>query len=162
MLAPPNYQTFLRSWAENRDHLWPQEKIASLSSLTWNFHHLHTYRIYKDATSFNDGCQALSWYTFRVSAYISHKRTPELVSRRACGPVDVGTCPHQLLAATLTLSQPGGLLCPPYTGVHTKFWKPQARLPYACTVSYNRRLRVWRDKSDWAALAAGERLRKSS
>ena len=22
----------------------------------------------------------------------------------------------------------GGRLCPPYTGVHTKFWKPQARL----------------------------------
>ena len=28
--------------------------------------------------------------------------------RRACGHVDVGTCPHQVLAATLTLSQPGG------------------------------------------------------
>ena len=27
--------------------------------------------------------------------------------RRACGHVDVGTCPHQVLAATLTLSQPG-------------------------------------------------------
>ena len=27
---------------------------------------------------------------------------------RACGHVDVGTCPHQVLAATLTLSQPGG------------------------------------------------------
>ena len=29
----------------NRNHLWPQEKIASLSSLTWNFHHLHTYTL---------------------------------------------------------------------------------------------------------------------
>ena len=28
--------------------------------------------------------------------------------RRACGHVDEGTCPHQVLAATLTLSQPGG------------------------------------------------------
>jgi hypothetical protein len=28
--------------------------------------------------------------------------------RRACEHVDVGTCPHQVLAATLTLSQPGG------------------------------------------------------
>ena len=27
--------------------------------------------------------------------------------RRACGHVDVGTCPHQVLAVTLTLSQPG-------------------------------------------------------
>ena len=45
LLAPLDYQTFQRSWAENRVHLWPQEKIASLSSLTWNFHHLHTYRI---------------------------------------------------------------------------------------------------------------------
>ena len=24
----------------------------------------------------------------------------------------------------------GGRLCPPYTGVHTKFWKPQARLTF--------------------------------
>ena len=28
--------------------------------------------------------------------------------RRACGHVDVGTCPHQVFAATLTLFQPGG------------------------------------------------------
>ena len=28
--------------------------------------------------------------------------------RRACGHVDEGTCPHQVLAATLTLSQPRG------------------------------------------------------
>ena len=28
--------------------------------------------------------------------------------RRACGHVDVGTCPHQVLAATLTLYQPEG------------------------------------------------------
>ena len=49
--------------------------------------------------------------------------------RRACGHVDVGTCPHQVLAATLTLSQPGGQIMPTlYTGVHTKFWKPKARL----------------------------------
>ena len=27
----------------------------------------------------------------------------------------------------------GGRLCPPYTGVHTKFWKPQARLDYLST-----------------------------
>ena len=26
------------------------------------------------------------------------------------------------------ISTRGGRLCPPYTGVHTKFWKPQARL----------------------------------
>ena len=47
----------------------------------------------------------------------------------ACGHVDVGMCPHQVLAATLTLSHPGGGgLCPPYTCVHTKFWKPQGCL----------------------------------
>ena len=41
--------------------------------------------------------------------------------RPACGHVDVGTCPHQVLAATLTLSQPGGQIMPTlYTGVHTK------------------------------------------
>ena len=32
--------------------------------------------------------------------------------RRACGHLDVGTCPHQVLAATLTLSQPGGQVMP--------------------------------------------------
>ena len=30
-------------------------------------------------------------------------------ARHACGHVDVGTCPHQVLAATLTLSQPWGV-----------------------------------------------------
>ena len=51
--------------------------------------------------------------------------------RRACGHVDEGTCPHQVLAVTLTLSQPGGQIMPTlYTGVHTKFWKPHARLKY--------------------------------
>ena len=46
----------------------------------------------------------------------------QFLSRRACGGVDVGTCPHQVLAATLTLSQPGGQIMPTlYTGVHTKF-----------------------------------------
>ena len=38
--------------------------------------------------------------------------------RRACGYVDVGTCPHQVLAATLTLSQPGGQIMP------TLYWCP--------------------------------------
>ena len=33
---------------------------------------------------------------------------PNYVLRRACGHVDVGTSPHQVLAATLTLSQPVG------------------------------------------------------
>ena len=43
--------------------------------------------------------------------------------RRACGHVDVGMCPHQVLAATLLnpISTRGGRFCPPYTGVHTKF-----------------------------------------
>ena len=36
--------------------------------------------------------------------------TSELQYRRACGHVDVGTCPHQVLA--LTLSQPGGQIMP--------------------------------------------------
>ena len=30
------------------------------------------------------------------------------INRRACGHVDVGTRPHQVLASTLTLSQPEG------------------------------------------------------
>ena len=56
--------------------------------------------------------------------------------RCACGHVDKGTCPHQFLTATLTLSQPGGQIMPTlYTGVHTKFWKPQARLYEICVLS---------------------------
>ena len=39
-------------------------------------------------------------------------------TRRVCGHVDVGTCPHQVLAATLTLSQPGGQIMP------TLYWCP--------------------------------------
>ena len=31
------------------------------------------------------------------------------MTRRACEHVDVGTCPHQVLAITLTLSQPWGV-----------------------------------------------------
>ena len=30
------------------------------------------------------------------------------------------------------ISTRGGRFCPPYTGVHTKFWKPQARLMFLC------------------------------
>ena len=38
--------------------------------------------------------------------------------RRDCGHVDVGMCPHQVLAATLTLFQPGGQVMP------TLYWCP--------------------------------------
>ena len=37
---------------------------------------------------------------------------------RTYGPVDVGTCPHQVLAGTLTLSQPDGQIMP------TLYWCP--------------------------------------
>jgi hypothetical protein len=42
------------------------------------------------------------------------------IDRRACGHVDVGTRPHQVLAGTLTLSQPGegGQIMP------TLYWCP--------------------------------------
>ena len=33
---------------------------------------------------------------------------PPCYNRRACGHVDMGTRPHQVLAATLIISQPGG------------------------------------------------------
>ena len=36
----------------------------------------------------------------------------------ACGHMDVGRCPHQVLAATLTLSQPEGQIMP------TLYWCP--------------------------------------
>ena len=69
-----------------------------------------------------------SFFVWRKNLGLKSK----VLCRRACGLVDVGTCPHQVLATTLTLSQPrgGGRLRPPYTGVHTKFWKPQERLLY--------------------------------
>ena len=37
-----------------------------------------------------------------------HPNLYKYSNRRACGHVDVGMCLHQVLAATLTLSQPGG------------------------------------------------------
>ena len=46
----------------------------------------------------------------------------------ACGYGDVSTpsfCSH-----LNPISTRGGRLCPPYTGVNTKFWKPQVRLLY--------------------------------
>ena len=36
--------------------------------------------------------------------------------RRACGHVHVETCPHQVLAVTLTLSQPGQIMPTLYWG----------------------------------------------
>ena len=48
--------------------------------------------------------------------------SPYYPKRRACGHSGMGTRPHQVLAATLTLFQPWvGRLCPPYTVVPTKF-----------------------------------------
>ena len=50
---------------------------------------------------------------------MSTKEINKLVhTRRACGRGDVGTCPHQVLAVTLTLSQPGGQIMP------TLYWCP--------------------------------------
>ena len=64
-----------------------------------------------------------------VSQFYNLGHIQGIISRRACGYVDMGTCPHQILAATLTLSQPGEQIMPTiYTGVRIKFWKPQARL----------------------------------
>ena len=44
----------------------------------------------------------------------------------ACGRGDVST--PSFGSHLNPISTRGGRLCPPYTGVHTKFWKPQARL----------------------------------
>ena len=52
-----------------------------------------------------------------VAAWIIHS-IQYYSSRRACGHVDEGTCPHQVLAATLTLSKPGGQIMP------TLYWCP--------------------------------------
>ena len=58
---------------------------------------------------------------------LSLKDVDHLLIRRTCGHVDVGTCPHQVLAATLTLSQPGGRLCPPYILVSTPSFENHRR-----------------------------------
>ena len=71
----------------------------------------------------------LSKKTTKLTIDVAHcqkltRRNLEWLSNYLTGaPVGMWTwrCPHQVLAAPLTLSQP-------YTGVHTKFWKPQARL----------------------------------
>ena len=48
-----------------------------------------------------------------------------ILGRRTCGSVDVGTSPHQVMAATLTLIRPGGtdydhhiLMSPPSFETH--------------------------------------------
>ena len=58
-------------------------------------------------------------YTYEMMMYLKYVPTYLLKSsyfiRRACGHVDMGTRPHQVLATTLTLSQPGGQNMPtPY------------------------------------------------
>ena len=55
---------------------------------------------------------------------------PPSQPRRARGHGDRGIGRRQVLKAPLTLFQPGGggIFCPPYTGVLTKFLKLQARL----------------------------------
>ena len=52
----------------------------------------------------------------------------KILFRRACGHVDEGTCPYQVLAATLDQPRGADYAHLPYTGVFTKFWKPQAHL----------------------------------
>ena len=57
-------------------------------------------------------CQHIVYLIRRTSAHhfmFRSKLTSHIISRRACGHVDVGTFPHQVLAATLTLSQPVGV-----------------------------------------------------
>ena len=44
----------------------------------------------------------------------------------ACGRGDMST--PSFGSHLNPISTGGGRFCPPYTGVHTKFWKPQARL----------------------------------
>ena len=87
------------------------ERIYQNAALTWVIPALTNQTMCQVITNQALEIKKLTWALFLFSSY-----------RRACGHVDKGTCPHQVLAATLTLSQPrGGRLCPPYTGVHTKF-----------------------------------------
>ena len=79
-----------------------------------------------------------------------------MLLRHACGHVDVGTCPHQVLAAILTQSQTGGQI------MHTKYWCPHQVLKFtgasAPTMSfessyvgyfYAKNLRQWISHQDY-------------
>ena len=46
----------------------------------------------------------------------------------ACGRGDVSTPSYGSHLNPISTRGEGGRLCPTYTGVHNKFWKPQARL----------------------------------
>ena len=64
-------------------------------------------------------------YDFKFCTYVLFKKHEMYTGIKLFRQIilEQGTCPHQVLAATLTLSQPGGgaRLCPPFIGVHTKF-----------------------------------------
>ena len=63
--------------------------------------------------------------------------------RRACGHVDMGMCPHQVLAANLTLSQPGGadyahpiLVSTPNFESHRRAWAVLMYFLYLFSLAY--------------------------
>ena len=57
----------------------------------------------------------------------------------ACGRGDVST--PSFGSHLNPISSKGVRLCPPYTGVHTKFWKPQARLKH---LTFESTCKVWK------------------
>ena len=80
-----------------------------------------------------------NWMVQWLQIYILHRnnlRTEAIVydlrikSRHVCGHVHVST--PSFGSHLNPISTREGRLCPPYTGVHTKFWKPQARLQTTC------------------------------
>ena len=96
-------------WQICTTFVWPRSSLKLPAPSSWWERHLHfaSIRLCLDLL-------------FIISiAVMGVVDTFELGTiRRACGHVDVGTCPHQVLAATLTLSQPGGQIMP------TLYWCP--------------------------------------
>ena len=107
--------------------LWPSQNIRTLTSMTskslsedlkkyisWDFPVSPKNSKYSIAFS---GYLFLDNLVFKKKELCPRRKVLSL-HRRACGHVDVGTCPHQILPATLTLSQPGGQIMP------TQYWCP--------------------------------------
>ena len=68
------------------------ERIYQNAALTWVIPALTNQTMCQVITNQALEIKKLTWALFLFSSY-----------RRACGHVDKGTCPHQVLAATLTL-----------------------------------------------------------
>ena len=85
---------------------WKENKLkATLAFFSLMLIGQSKSRIWKTNLSF---CQKRTLLILDLDCPNIDKKKLLFRLRRACGHMEVGTCPHQVLAATLTLYQPGG------------------------------------------------------